>query len=212
MPPSSRRTYAVLLGKAGGSEQELASDIALVEAIDAVDEVHVWVSGQEVEAMRGLIGHNAWAKVAAVNSGHATRDATIFDALTALRPTAGDEDLVLIADAERRGLTEVAVSSCLSVAAEQGAAILASEVVGEVLHPSRTGQLAGLPREGFTFLAAGLLVSQFSRLFDLYDWAVTVARGSIEAPYRWSLSQLKPVVVVLNDRGGVDLASELTST
>jgi hypothetical protein len=211
IPRSSRRTYAVLLGATAGLEQELAADIAVVEALDAVDEIHVWASGEDVEAIRGLVSTNSWQKVAAVNSGQATRDATIFDALTALRPTAGDEDLVLIADAEHRSLNELAVSSGLSVAAEQGAAILASPVDGDVIHTSQSGTIGALPREGFTFRAAGLLVTQFSLLFDLYDWAATVAKESIEAPYRWSLSQLKPVVLVANEGGRVDLASELVS-
>jgi hypothetical protein len=57
--------------------------------------------------------------------------------------------------------------------------------------------IGGLPRQGTTFLEAGLLVTQFSRMFDLYDWACTVATGEVEQPYRWSLSQLGAVVVPL---------------
>jgi hypothetical protein len=211
MSPAASRTYALLLGSAAGLAQDLASDFALLEALDAVGEIHVWVPGQDVEAIRGLVGTNSCEKVAGVNAAGATRDATIFDALTAVRPTARDEDLVLIADVERRSLTELAVAFCLSVAAEQGAAILASQVVGDVIQMSQSGTIGALPREGWTFRAAGLLVTQFSRMFDLYDWAATVARTSIESPYRWSLSQLKPVVLVANERGGVDLASEVTS-
>ena len=108
-------------------------------------------------------------------------------------------------------LTESTVSTSLSVAAEQGAAILASPVVGDVIQTSQSGTIGALPREGWTFRAAGLLVTQFSRMFDLYDWAATVAKESIESPYRWSLSQLKPVVLVANEDGRVDLASEVIS-
>jgi hypothetical protein len=211
MSPANSRTYALLLGSAAGLPQDLAAEIALLEAIDTVDEIHVWVPRQDVETIRGLVGTNSWQKVAAVNSAGATRDATIFDALARIRPTAREEDLVLIGDAGHRGLSESAVSSCLSVAAEHGAAILASQVGGDVIHTSRSGTIDGLPRVGWTFLAAGLLVTQFSRLFDLYDWASTVAKESIESPYRWSLSQIKAVVLVPNEHGGVDLASELTS-
>jgi 2-C-methyl-D-erythritol 4-phosphate cytidylyltransferase len=195
MPASSRRTYAVLLAAAAALEEELASDIALLEALDAVDEIHVWVSGQDEDSIRGLVSTRSWEKVGAVRPGQAARDGTIFDALTAIRPTAGDEDLVLIADVERRSLTESTASSCLSVAAEQGAAILGSQVAGDVILADHAGKLAGQPREGGTFLAAGLLVTQFGRMFDLYDWASTVAKGSIDSPYRWSLSQLQAVVV-----------------
>jgi hypothetical protein len=211
MSPAAGRTYALLVGSVAGLEKDLAFEIALLEALDAVDEIHVLVPGQDVEAIRGLVGTNSWEKVAGVNAAGATRDATIFDALTAVRPTARDEDLVLIADVERRSLTESTVSCCLSVAAEQGAAILASPVVGDVIQTSRSGAMGALPREGWTFRAAGLLVTQFSRMFDLYDWASTVAKESVESPYRWSLSQLKPVVLVANARGGVELASELIS-
>jgi hypothetical protein len=209
MSPADSRTYALLLGSAAGHTQDLASDIALLEALDAVDEIHVWVPAEDVETMRAMLGTNSWEKVAGVNAAGAARDATIYDALTLIRPTARDEDLVLIADVERRRLTESAVSSGLSVAAEQGAAILASPVVGDVMQTSQSGAIGALPRVGWTFRAAGLLVTQFSRLFDLYDWAVTVARESIEAPYRWSLSQLKPVILVATDGDRVDLASEL---
>lgn len=200
MPPSSRRTYAVLLGAADGLEAEVGSDIALLDAIDAVDEIHVRVSGQAVEAIREQVSTNSWAKVADVQSGEGTRDGAIFDALTTIRPTAGDEDLVLIADVERRSLTESAASSCLSVAAEQGAAILGSQVAGDVILADHAGKLAGQPREGGTFLAAGLLVTQFGRMFDLFDWASTVAKGAIDSPYRWSLSQLGAVVVPTDGR------------
>jgi 2-C-methyl-D-erythritol 4-phosphate cytidylyltransferase len=209
MSPADSRTYALLLGSDAGHTQDLASDIALLEAHDAVDEIHVWLPAQDVEAMRDLLGTNSWEKVAGLNAAGAARDATIYDALTQIRPTARDEDLVLIADVERRSLTESAVSSGLSVAAEQGAAILASPVAGDVMQTSQSGAIGALPREGWTFRAAGLLVTQFSRLFDLYDWAVTVARESIEAPYRWSLSQLKPVILVASERDRVDLASKL---
>lgn len=211
MSPAASRTYALLLGSAAGLDKDLASDIALLEALDAVDEIHVWVPGQDVEAIRGLVRTNSREKVAGVTSAGATRDATIFDALTAVRPTARDEDLVLIADVERRSLTESTVSTSLSVAAEQGAAILASPVVGDVIQTSQSGTIGALPREGWTFRAAGLLVTQFSRMFDLYDWAATVAKESIESPYRWSLSQLKPVVLVANEDGRVHLASEVIS-
>lgn len=192
---TTRRSYALLLGAAAGLEMELASDIALLQACDAVDEVHVWVSGHEPEAIRELISANGWDKVAGVNSPGATRDATIFDALTVIRPTARDEDLVLIADIEQRSLAEATIASCLTVAAEQGAAVLAAQVAGEVILGSAFGRLAGLPREGGTFTAAGLLATQFSRMFDLFDWASTVAKGSVDSPYRWSLSQLQAVVV-----------------
>jgi hypothetical protein len=195
MPASSRRTYAVLLAAAAGLEEELASDMALLEALDAVDEIHVWVSGQDEDSIRGLVSTRSWEKVGAVHPGQAARDGTIFDALTAIRPTAGDEDLVLIADVERRSLTESTASSCLSVAAEQGAALLGSQVAGDVILADHAGKLAGQPRDGGTFLAEGLLVTQFGRMFDLYDWASTVAKGSIDSPYRWSLSQLQAVVV-----------------
>jgi 2-C-methyl-D-erythritol 4-phosphate cytidylyltransferase len=211
MPASSRRTYAVLLGAAAGLEEDVACDIALLEALGAVDEIHVWVPGQDVETLRGLVGTNSREKLRGVNAAGATRDATIFDALTLIRPTARDEDLVLIADVERRSLTESTVSSCLSVAAEQGAAILASPVVGDVIQTSQSGTIGALPREGWTFRSAGLLVTQFSRFFDLYDWAATVARESIESPYRWSLSQLKPVILVANEGGRVHLVSEVIS-
>lgn len=211
MSPAASRTYALLLGSAAGLDKDLASDIALLEALDAVDEIHVWVPGQDVEAIRGLVRTNSREKVAGVTAAGATRDATIFDALTAVRPTARDEDLVLIADVERRSLTESTVSTSLSVAAEHGAAILASPVVGDVIQTSQSGTIGALPREGWTFRAAGLLVTQFSRMFDLYDWAATVAKESIESPYRWSLSQLKPVVLVANEDGRVDLASEVIS-
>jgi hypothetical protein len=190
----------VLLGTAAGLEEELASDIALLDDLDAVDEICVWISGQDVDAIRGLVSSKSWAKVGGVHSAQATRDATIFDALAAIRPTAGDEDLVLIADAERRSLTELTASSCLAVAAEQGAAILASQVAGDVILADHAGKLAGQPREGGTFLAAGLLVTRFGRMFDLYDWASTVATGSIDSPYRWSLSQLQAVVVPADAR------------
>jgi hypothetical protein len=211
MSPTTRRTYGLLLGAAPGLDEELASEIALLQALDTVDEIHVWVSRQAVAAVRSLVSTNAWQKVAAVKSVQATRDATIFGTLTMIRPTVRDEDLVLIADVERRSLNELTVSSCLSVAAEQGAAILASEVVGDVIHASASGRLAGLPREGGTFVAAGLLVTEFRRVFDLYNWASTVAKGSIDSAYRWSLSQIQPVVVVLNDRGREDSAAEVTS-
>jgi hypothetical protein len=193
MPPSSRRTYAVLLGAGAGPDEELASDIALLQALDSVDEIHVWASARDVEDIRGL------EKVVVANAGRASRDATLFDALTAIRLTARDEDLVLIADAGRRGLTELTVSSCLSVAAEQGAALLASRVTGDVVHadPSRT--IHWLPPVGLTFAADGLLAAQFSRLFDLYHWAATVAAGAIQEPYRWSLARLHASVVVSND-------------
>jgi hypothetical protein len=197
MMPTATRTYALLLGAGAGIEEALASEIALLQALDAVDEIHVWCSGQDAEAIRGLVSTNSWEKVAGVNSAEGTRDATIFDALTVIRPTAGDEDLVLIADADRRSLTEATVASCLATAAEQGAAILASRVDGDVIHGSEWGKLGGLPREGGTFLAAGLMVTQFSRMFDLYDWACTVAKGAVGQPYRWSLSQLGAVVVPL---------------
>jgi hypothetical protein len=202
MPPSSRRTYAVLLGATGGLDAEAGSDIALLDAIDAVDEIHVWVSNQDVKPIRELVSANSWEKVAAVQSGQGTRDAVIFDALTAIRPTAGDEDIVLIADVERGSLTESTASSCLLVAADQGAAILGSKVQGDVILADHAGKLAGQPREGGTFLAAGLLVTQFGPMFDLYDWASTVAKGSIDSPYRWSLSQLKAVVVPTDGREG----------
>ena len=211
MMPGSRRAYALLLGAAPGLDKELGSDIALLQALDAVDEIHVRVPGPDAEAIRGLVSTNSWEKVAGVSAAQATRDATLFDSLTVIRSTAGDEDLVLISDVEHRSLTEPTVASCLSVAAEQGAAILASQVGGDVIHTNRAGVIDGLPRVGWTFLAAGLLATQFSRLFDLYDWAATVARDSIESPYRWSLSQLKAVVLVPNHDGGVDLASDLTS-
>ncbi len=207
MIPATRRTRAVLLGQAVGIGEELGSDIALLDALDAVDEVHVRVSPEDVDAVRGLVNTNAWGKVAAVTSAQATRDATIFEALTVIRPTAHDEDLVLIADAERRSLTPLTVSSCLSVAAQEGAAILASRVDGDVIHAGGSGKIAGLPREGGTFLAAGLLVTQFSRMFDLYDWASTVAEGAVQSPYRWSLSQLQAVVLAPNDRGGIERAA-----
>lgn len=195
MSPASRRTYALLLGAAPGLDHELGSEIALLEALDTVDEIHVRASGQDAEAIRGLLSTNSWQKVATVNSAQATRDATIFDGLTVISPTARDEDLVVIADAEHRSLTEQTVSACLSMAAAQGAAILATQVAGEVIHASWSGTIAGLPREGGTFVAAGLLVTQFSRMFDLYDWACTVAAGAVDSPYRWSLSQLQAVVV-----------------
>jgi 2-C-methyl-D-erythritol 4-phosphate cytidylyltransferase len=197
MTPTARRTYALLLGEGAGLDEELSSEIALLQALDAVDEIHVWVSREDAEALRRVVSTNAWEKVAGVNVARATRDATIFDALTVIRPTAEDEDLVLIADAERRTLTEATVSSCLTVAAGQGAAILASQVAGDVIHVAPSGMIGGLPREGTTFLEAGLLVTQFSRMFDLYDWACTVAEGSVDQPYRWSLSQLGAVVVRL---------------
>ena len=209
MVPTTRRTYALLLGTAAGPDEKLASEIALLQALDAVHEIHVWVSRQGVEAIRALVSTNSWEKVAAVSPARATRDATIFDTLTAIKSSARDEDLILIADAEHRSLTEVTVSSCTSVAAEQGAAILTSPVAGEVIHTGDSGRIGGLPREGRTFLAAGLLVTQFRRMFDLYDWASSVAIGSVESPYRWSLSQLQAVVLVLNDGGGVALASEV---
>ena len=179
----------MLLGADAGLAEELSADVALLQGLDAVDEIHVWAGAQNVEDIAGM------DKVAAVHSGQATRDAAIFEALTAIRPKAGDEDLVLIADAERRSLTESNASSCLSVAAEQGAAILGSQVAGDVILSDHAGRLAGQPRDGATFLAAGLLVIQFGRMFDLYDWASTVAKGSIDSPYRWSLSQLGAVVV-----------------
>jgi acetyl-CoA acetyltransferase len=188
-PPTSRRAYAVLLGAGAGLDRELAADVALLQGLEAVDEIHVWAAAQDLADIRGL------DKVVVANPGRASRDATIFEALAVIRLTARDEDLVLIADAERRSLTESAVSSCLSVAAEQGAALLASEVAGEVIHADWSGKLAGLPRPGGTFLAAGLLVTQFGRMFELYDWASTVAKGQVEQPYRWSLSQLQAVVV-----------------
>lgn len=179
----------MLLGAAAGLAEELSSGVALLEALDAVDEIHIWAAPQDVEDIGGM------EKVAAVHSGQATRDAAIFEALTAIRAKADDQDLVLIADAERGSLTESNASSCLSVAAEQGAAILGSQVLGDVILSDHAGKLAGQPREGATFLAAGLLATQFGRMFDLYDWASTVAKGSIDSPYRWSLSQLGAVVV-----------------
>jgi len=211
MSRAASRTYALLLGSAAGLEKDLASDIALLEALDAVDEIHVWVPGQDVETIRGLVGTNSREKLAGVTAASATRDATIFDALTLIRPTARDEDLVLIADVERRSLTESTVLSCVEVAAEQGAAILASPVVGDVIQTSQSGAIGALPREGWTFRAAGLLVTQFSRMFDPYHWAATVAKESIESPYRWSLSQLKPVILVANEDGRVHPASEVIS-
>jgi 2-C-methyl-D-erythritol 4-phosphate cytidylyltransferase len=209
MPPTSQRTYAVLFAAAAGLDKELASQVALLQALDAVDEIHVWASGQDVEAIRGLVSTSSWEKVAAVNAARATRDATIFDALTAIRPTARDEDLILIADAEHRSLTELTATSCLAVAREQGAALNASQVAGDVLHVSKAGKLAGLPLENLTFLATGPLVAPFSRIFDLYDWAATVAKGSIESAYRWSLARLKPVVLVSTERGRMEPASEI---
>ena len=195
MTPTTRRTYALLLGAAPGLDKELSSEIALLQALDAVDEIHVWGSPQDVDAIRGLVSTSSWRKVAAVNSAHPTRDATIFDGLTVIRATARDDDLVLIADADHRSLTELTVSSCIAVAAEQGAAILASRVSGDVILAGHSGMLAGQPRDGSTFIAAGLLVTEFSRMYDLYDWACTVATGAVESPYRWSLSQLGAAVV-----------------
>src|SRR5579862_6575798 len=98
MSPANSRTYALLLGSHAGHTQDLASDIALLEALDAVDEIHVWLPAQDMEAMRGLLGTNSWEKVAGLNAAGAARDATIYDALTLIRHTARDEDLVLIAD------------------------------------------------------------------------------------------------------------------
>lgn len=203
------RTYALLLDAAGGLRNELASDIALLHAVDAVDEIHVWVAGEDVETIRGLVRANGWEKVGTVNSAHAGRDGTVGAALRAIRPTAADGDLVLVAETDHRSLTEVAVSSCLSVAAEEGAAIIASRVVGDVVYVTEAGKTAGLPPEDLTFLATGPLAVQFSRLWDLYDWASTVAQGSVESPYRWSLARLKAVVLVPNDSGELTYASEI---
>jgi 2-C-methyl-D-erythritol 4-phosphate cytidylyltransferase len=196
MPPRTRRAYAVLLGAVAGLDEELASEVSLLQALGTVDEIHVWAFGQDAEAIRALVSTNSWEKVAAVNAARPTRDATIFDALTVISRTAGDEDLVLIADAGQPSLTEPAVSSCLSVAAEQGAAMLASRVTGDVVHVDGSGRITWLPPTDSTLVAAGLLVAQFSRLFDLYDWASTVAAGAIQAPYRWSLARLGAFVVV----------------
>jgi hypothetical protein len=202
-------TYALLLCAAPGLGQEVASEIALLHALDATDEIHVWVPGPDSEAIRGLVSANGWEKVVAVNPARATRDATVLDALTAIRQSARGEDLVLISDVEQRSLTESAASACLSLAADQGAALIASRVAGDVIHVAESGKTAGLPLEDLTFLATGPLVTQFGRMFELYDWASTVAQDSIESPYRWSLARLKAVVLVPNDRGELEQASEI---
>ena len=82
MTPTARRTYALLLGEGAGLDEELSSEIALLQALDAVDEIHLWVSREDAEVLRGLVSTNSWEKVAGVNVARATRDATIFDALT----------------------------------------------------------------------------------------------------------------------------------
>lgn len=204
MTPASRRTYALLLGADAGPDAELASEIALLETLDAVDEIHVWVSSRDVEAAGDQVTTNGWTKVAAVNAAHATRDGTVGAALSAIRPSARDEDLVLIADVERRSLTKSAASSCLSMAAEQGAAILASRVSGDVVHADPSCKIHWLPPQGLTFVADGLMASQFGRLFDLYDWATTVAAGSVNEPYRWSVARLQASVVISTDLGEPD--------
>lgn len=202
-------TFALVLGAAAGLDPEMASQIARLQAVDGLHEIHVRVSGEDVDAAREMVSGNGSEKPVTVESASVTRDATIYEGLTSIRPRVGDEDLVLVADLERRSLTESAVSSCRAVAAEQGAAILVTQVDGDVILASEVGKVAALPREGWTFVAAGLLVARFSLMFDLYDWASTVASDSIGSPYRWSLRQLGAVAVVSDDRGAVKLAADV---
>ena len=163
----------------------------------SVSEIVVALRPDDVEWVRGLLGHEAFAKPVRLVEGGDSRQTSVENALSTI---SHDTDLVAVHDAVRPFIEHQVLEKVFAEAAENGAAIVGIVPVDTVKQVHRNKIRATIPRER-------LVLAQTPQVFrlDLLRQAFEKARednftGTDESSLVERLEQVEVSVVPGSDR------------
>lgn len=131
------KQYLPLAGK-----PVLVRTLEAFEAMDLVDTVVLVIGAGEEEQCREYLSSYGLRKVAAVMTGGAERQASVYKGLQALDP---EVEWVLVHDGVRPFITEQETRACLEAAQAHGAAVLAVPVKDTVKIVGAGGRIESTP-------------------------------------------------------------------
>jgi 2-C-methyl-D-erythritol 4-phosphate cytidylyltransferase len=119
-------------------------------ASELIAHTYVVVSAADgyIDSVLSEAGADAAAAVTVLRCGGATRMESILNGLRAIRDTVGDDDLVLVHDAARPGLTPSLIARLITEASANPAGGLLALPVVDTVKTTASGQTATVPRDG----------------------------------------------------------------
>jgi 2-C-methyl-D-erythritol 4-phosphate cytidylyltransferase len=134
-------------------------------------------------------------KVTTIVPGGATAQASVFNGLTAMRETAGDDDIVLIHDGVRPLIDAELVSGNIALARAHEAAITVERVVESVLRVDATGSIVDFPPRDEMHVAKAPQSFRYGLILELYTWAQSEDIAVIDSSHLCFLRGIRPHVV-----------------